>query len=368
MYPLHQPTFLMCPPTHFSVQYAINPWMKGNLGRTDKQLATEQWHALANALRECGGAVETIDPDPTLPDMVFTANVAAIVGDLAIQSHFTHAERRMEATHAARWLSGRGFKLAQLPEGLDLEGTGDLLRDFQLPLTWAGYGYRTSLEAHRVAAEALQYEILTLRLVNPRFYHLDVCLAPLTHGHLMYYPGAFDAASLEAIESRVKPSHRIVVGEDDALNFACNAIPCGDAVILHRASDRLKAHLAEAGYRVVEVDLSQFMLAGGSARCLVLPLLEPRLSPSGAKWHLKEAHVRLEGHLLDFSVLARALDLVTTQGCSFDVEEFKPGRRSRDISVARLRVIAPSEQLLAETTAALGALAELQARVEVGAV
>lgn len=362
---MNKPAFLMCPPRHFSVQYAINPWMKGNLGRTDREEATRQWNALGVALQQAGATVEAIEPDPLLPDMVFTANVAAIVGNRAIQSHFTHAERRAEAGHASRWLQGRGFEMSFLPEGLDLEGTGDLLRDFTRPLTWAGYGYRTSLEAHRVAAEALDYEIVTLRLVNPRFYHLDVCLAPLSFGHVMYYPGAFDAASLEAIESRVAPEFRIIVSEDDALNFACNAIPCGEHVILHRATDRLKAHLAEAGYHTVEVNLSEFILAGGSARCLVLPLLEPRLSPSGARCHLREATVLLEGHLLDFSLLARALDLVTNQGCSFTVEHFAPGRRNKDHSVAHLRVVAPSTALLAETTELLAGLARAESRVEV---
>jgi len=357
----------MCEPRHFSVQYAINPWMKGNLGRTSSAIAREQWDALRAAIIEAGGSVETIEPDPALPDMVFTANVAAIVGGDAVLSRFCHPERRREADHAARWLEARGLRVHRLPDGIDMEGTGDLLRDFARPFTWAGYGWRTSLEAHEHAARLLDYEIVTLRLVNPRFYHLDVCLAPLTHGHVMYYPGAFDAASVAIIEDRLPHEHRIVVSEDDALNFACNAIPCGDSVILHRASERLTGQLEDAGYRVVAVDLSQFMLAGGSARCLVLPLVEPRLSPSGARSHLRQAIVRLDGHLLDFSLLARTLDLVSGKGCSFEVLEFAPGRRSHDTSRASVRIIAPSRELLIETTDAIEQLANTHSKVEVAA-
>jgi N-dimethylarginine dimethylaminohydrolase len=352
-----RPRFLMCDPAYFTVQYAINPWMKGNLGRTDSTLAREQWEALRQHIEEAGGVVEVEHPDPELPDMVFTANVAAIVGRDALISHFTYPQRRREADHARQWLAGNGFTIHELPAGLDLEGTGDVLRDFQRPLVWAGYGHRSSLESHRVLAEALDYEVVTLRLVHPKFYHLDVCLAPLPDGGVLYYPPAFDDASLAAITSRVPEAQRIVVGEEDAVNLACNAVSCASTVILYRASATLRAAIEARGLRVVEVDLSQFLLSGGSARCMVLPLTEPRLPGARARHHLVETTLCVDGHLLDFGVLARILDLVVEQGCSFEVQNFEPGRRREDISRARLRLIAPSPAALEEATTRVNDLA-----------
>ena len=61
----------------------------------------------------------------------------------------------------------------------------------------------------------------------------------------------------------------------DAGNFACNAVNIGDRVILNKASDPLKARLMLAGFQVHEVELSEFLKAGGSAKCLTLKLSEP---------------------------------------------------------------------------------------------
>ena len=79
------------------------------------------------------------------------------------------------------------------------------------------------------------------------------------------------------IESRIPPHKRIVVDTADAGNFACNAVNVGDQVILNKASDPLKARLMLAGFSVHEVELSEFLKAGGSAKCLTLKLDEPTL-------------------------------------------------------------------------------------------
>lgn len=343
--------YLMCPPEAFQVSYAINPWMKGNLGRTDPKRARDQYDSLTEAIRSAGGEVFEIQQEKDLPDQVFTANVAAIVGQDALISYFAFEERRREADIACRWLKEMGFQIHQLPEGVAMEGTGDLLRDTENPWFWAGYGHRSSLLSHRAAAEALNYEIVTLRLGSQRFYHLDVCLAPLPRGIVMYYPGAFDDASVHLIETRVPQDKRIVVSERDALNFACNAISCGDSVILYRASEELKERLAEKNLQVIEINLDEFLLAGGSARCMVLPLDEPRLPEGKARHGLVSEELLLEGHLLDFSVLAKCLDHITANGCEFEVLEFRPGLKPRDFSKARLRVVAPNAALLSEVSA-----------------
>ena len=64
--------------------------------------------------------------------------------------------------------------------------------------------------------------LTSLHLVDPRFYHLDLCFAPLGGGHLLYFPEAFDAASLAKIEAAYGVDKRIAVSELEATQFACN--------------------------------------------------------------------------------------------------------------------------------------------------
>jgi N-dimethylarginine dimethylaminohydrolase len=69
-----------------------------------------------------------------------------------------------------------------------------------------------------------------------------------------------------------------VVDTEDAGNFACNAVNVGNTIFMNKASDALKSRLLVAGFKVNEVDLSEFLKAGGSAKCLTLKLTEPVFS------------------------------------------------------------------------------------------
>ena len=91
----------------------------------------------------------------------------------------------------------------------------------------------------------------------------------------MYHPPAFDEPSMQAIEKHVPAAKRIAVGEEDALAFACNAVNIDDKVVVNRATPAFVKTLAKAGFDVVQTPLSEFMKAGGSAKCLTLRLDEP---------------------------------------------------------------------------------------------
>ena len=265
---------LMCPPDHFTVDYVINPWMAGHESSLDIDLAKTQWQALRNTIEEYAEVAEIV-PQPGLPDLVFTANAGAVYGDKAIASHFMPHERRPEEVHYKKWFLDNDFDLLKLDEKIGFEGAGDCLFDREGPWLWTGYGYRTEIEAHAEIQKFFDVDLVSIKLTDSRFYHIDTCFCPLTGGFLMYHPPAFDFDSRIAIESRIPPHKRIIVDTMDAGNFACNAINVGDTVILNKASDALKARLMLAGFRVREVGLSEFLKAGGSAKCLTLKLLEP---------------------------------------------------------------------------------------------
>ena len=265
---------LMCRPDYFTVDYVINPWMAGLKSSLDIDLAKTQWESLRDTIGEYADIAE-IEPQPGLPDLVFTANAGAVYGNKAIASHFMPHERRPEEAHYKKWFRDNGFELLDLDEKIGFEGAGDCLFDRRGPWLWVGYGYRTEIEAHAEIQRFWDVDLVSIKLIDSRFYHIDTCFCPLTDGFLMYHPPAFDFDSRIAIESRIPPHKRIIVDTMDAGNFACNAVNVGDTVILNKASDPLKARLMLAGFKVREVELSEFLKAGGSAKCLTLKLVEP---------------------------------------------------------------------------------------------
>jgi N-dimethylarginine dimethylaminohydrolase len=248
--------------------------MAGNEDSLSLAKAKQQFAELGDTVSEFADVV-TLDPDPNLPDMVFTANAGVVYGNKAIASHFMPMERRPEEPIFKQWFRDNGFDLFELDEKIGFEGAGDCLLDRRGPWLWTGYGFRTEIEAHKEIEKYFDIEVISIRLTDERFYHIDTCFCPLTDGFLMYHPPAFDYDSRIAIESRIPPHKRIIVDTFDAGNFACNAINIDDRVILHRASEPLKARLMLAGFKVHEVELTEFLKAGGSAKCLSLKLTEP---------------------------------------------------------------------------------------------
>ncbi|MEO1202192.1 MAG: arginine deiminase-related protein [Pseudomonadota bacterium] len=265
---------LMCSPDYFTIDYVINPWMTNHAEPLDLGRAKDQWTELRDTIGEYADVV-TIDPQPGLPDMVFTANAGAVLGNRAIASHFIPEERRPEEPHFKRWFRDQGFELLALDEKIGFEGAGDCLHDRGGEWVWTGHGFRTEVEAHSEIARFFDREVVPLRLVEDRFYHIDTCFCPLSDGYLMYHPPAFDFDTRTTIEARVPFKKRIVVDTYDARRFACNAVNIGDRVIMNKASKPLKKTLAEHGFELIEVDVTEFLKAGGSTKCLTLNLTEP---------------------------------------------------------------------------------------------
>jgi N-dimethylarginine dimethylaminohydrolase len=269
-----RPTYLMCPPRLYDVNYVINPWMAGNVHASSRERAEQQWHQLYEALTEVAD-VELIEPQPGSPDMVFTANAGIARNGIIALSSFFHPERQAEEQHFRRWFQDNGYTILNIPRETPFEGEGDALFSTDGTRLWAGHGPRTTAASHHYLSKAWNVDVASLHLIDPRFYHLDTCFAPLENDYAMYYPQAFDATSLARIEAFYPPTKRIIINESDATRFACNAINIGHTIILNNISRELTDHLEAEGFNVVPVTLSEFLKAGGAAKCLVM-----RLSPS----------------------------------------------------------------------------------------
>jgi N-dimethylarginine dimethylaminohydrolase len=266
-----RPTYLMCPPRLYDVNYVINPWMAGNVHASSHEHAAQQWHRLYEALTEVAD-VELIEPQPGSPDMVFTANAGLERNGVVALSSFFHPERQAEEQHFRRWFHDAGYTILNIPRETPFEGEGDALFSTDGTRLWAGHGPRTTAASHHYLSKAWNVEVMPLHLIDPRFYHLDTCFAPLENDYIMYYPQAFDAASLTKIEAFYPFAKRIIVNEADATRFACNAINIGRAIILNDISRELTAQLEAEGFNVIPVTLSEFLKAGGAAKCLVMRL------------------------------------------------------------------------------------------------
>lgn len=261
------PQILMCPPVHYGIHYEINPWMN-TARQADHALAGEQWARLRALLVEAGAEIAEIAPVEGLPDMVFTANAGLIFGRQAVVSHFKHPQRQGEERYFRQWLDAHGYETLDSPADCSFEGAGDAL--FCGDTLYAGYRQRSDAAGHQAIGAMLGARVLPLELVDSYYYHLDTCFCPLAADAAIYFPGAFDDYGRRVIEANVP--RLIEIAEAEARSFACNAVVVSRTVVTNSGCPHLHEQLREAGFAPIATPLSEFVKAGGSAKCLTLRL------------------------------------------------------------------------------------------------
>jgi N-dimethylarginine dimethylaminohydrolase len=255
--------FVMTPPRFFAVDYAINPWMDTDTP-VDVALALAQWNQLRDTYLRLGHKVDLVAPIPGLPDMVYAANGGLILGGTAVVARFKYPQRQHESTAYADWMRSHGYTPVQTQHVN--EGQGDLLPVGEMIL--AGTGFRTDPRAHAEIAAIFCRPVVSLQLVDPRFYHLDTALCVLDESTIAYYPPAFAEHSLAQLETLFPDA--LVVDSSDAYMFGLNAVSDGRHVVHPAAAVGFAEQLRRAGFEPVGVEMSELLKGGGSVKCCTL--------------------------------------------------------------------------------------------------
>lgn len=257
----------MCAPTHYGLDYEINPWMSLQ-NKPDKSEAENQWNLLYHTLKDTIGVdVELISQAEECPDQVFTANAGLLRGNVAALSSFRHPQRQLEEKYFNGWFEENGYQVVRSPAGCSFEGEGDVLYAGETLL--AGYLKRSDICAHSWLSEALGCYVLSLQLTDDRWYHLDTCLCPLDAENILYFPGAFDEYACRVLNNSF---NMIAIEEQEALRFACNSVVIGKHIVMPAGCPLIQKVLKDKGYIVHSVEMSEFLKAGGACKCLTLYL------------------------------------------------------------------------------------------------
>jgi N-dimethylarginine dimethylaminohydrolase len=262
-------TVLMTRPEHFTVSYKINPWMEP-ANPTDTHVALRQWQTLYDTYAGLGFTIELVDPIAGLPDMVYAANGGFVLDGIAYGARFQYPERAPEGPAYMDWFAARGLRVVE-PVSVN-EGEGDFL--LVGDTIFAGTGFRSDTASHDELRRVFDREVVTLRLVDPSFYHLDTAFAVLDDqggpASVAYLPKAFDEAS-RAILARRFPD-AVIATDADASVLGLNSFSDGRNVVIANRAETFARDLALRGYTPHGVDLSELLLGGGGVKCCTLEL------------------------------------------------------------------------------------------------
>jgi N-dimethylarginine dimethylaminohydrolase len=265
--------YLVVPPDHFRVDYAINPFMN-TADQPDPVRARAQWEAVVEAIRSAGAVVEVLASRADSPDMVYAMNLGLVLqrpaGPVVVLSHMRFAERRQETETARAWFADQGAVLlstgsqgvgAHFEAGDAFAWRGDLV---------VAHGPRTDLLALKHLATDLDVRVHGVRTVHHAMYHLDLAFCPLDEDRAIVCPAAFDEPSGRRLLDLVPEP--LVISEEEALTFCANAVVVGRTVVAPACPDRVRTVLEAWGFEVVVVEVGELLKGGGAVRCLTNPL------------------------------------------------------------------------------------------------
>ena len=268
---------LMCPPDHFDVSEARNPYMGEKKGTVDRVRALAQWTSVREAFEALGRPVETLEPVAGFEDMVFAANqtltgLTPRMERVCFLSRMRHPSRQGEVPYFESWFKNKGYRIARVKDtAFSFEGMGDAAWHPGKRLLWGGHGFRTDPEVYEEIAKTFEIPVVMLKLVNERFYHLDTCFCPLTPEAVLIYPPAFDPDSLELI-LRLFP---IVLAADEreaSSKMPCNATVIDSTAVMQKGAETAIRHMKAMGVSTIEVETDEFLKSGGSVFCLQMHL------------------------------------------------------------------------------------------------
>lgn len=256
---------LLCPPDFYDIEYEINPWMHRD-NKVDKAKVQVVYKQVKDLYSSLGVEVFEIEPVAGLPDMVYTANFGNVVDGVFIRASFKYPERQKESDYAQAFFEKQfGYKTVSMPAGINFEGQGDLLTDGTR--YFFGWGKRSDRAAIEYLKKYISLPILDFETVNPYYYHLDTCFAPLRPDLVVINPKSFTETDLQ----KIRASFATVIEANDTDNkvLACNMVEIGSHIVVGAGiSAQLRNTLEGYGYTVHEIDTSEYIKGGGSMKCI----------------------------------------------------------------------------------------------------
>jgi dimethylargininase len=224
----------------------------------DLELARAQHRRYEETLRELGCHVESLPPEPDLPDSVFVEDAAVVLDELAVIAHPGAESRRPETQSIARALAPHR-ELAWIRAPGTLDG-GDVLCLGKT--VYVGLSLRTNASGLEQLREAVERHGYTVRGIPVgRCLHLKSAVTAVAGDKVLLNPAFLDARSFRPLE---------IIEVDAREPYGANALLVADQVVCSSSYPRTHERLVKRGLSVRLLEYSELNKAEGELTCCSL--------------------------------------------------------------------------------------------------
>jgi len=224
--------------------------------------ALVQHRAYCQALALCGLTLIELEPDPRYPDSTFVEDTAIVTENLGVITNPGAESRKGEVFSMAETLAQYYDQLDRIRPPGTLDG-GDVCqidRHFLI-----GISDRTNEEGAGQLSAFLGAAGFTSSHVDIRgidvLLHLKSGITYLGDGRLLVADSLTGRPEFDGYE---------IVGVPAGEEYAANCIRVNDHVLFAKGFPKLKATLNDLGYKLIELDMSEFEKMDGGLSCLSL--------------------------------------------------------------------------------------------------
>ncbi len=229
------------------------------LGLPNYEQAIIQHQSYIDVLTKCGLDVLVLEPCEEYPDSTFVEDVALITPNCVIITRPGAPSRRGEV-HEIEFVLKQKFKNIEAIEAPGTIEGGDIMMvgDHY----YIGLSERTNLEGAKQLIQILtKYGMSGSTISLKKVLHLKTGLSYLEENNLVVCGEFVNDSSL----GRYDP---IEIPEKES--YAANCIWVNDSVIIPLGYPTTKQRIKNAGYPVIETDMTEFQKLDGGLSCLSL--------------------------------------------------------------------------------------------------
>ena len=229
------------------------------LGRPDYKKALVQHERYRDALKECGLEVRVLSGNERFPDSTFSEDAALVTKECAIITNPGAISRRGETAEIKNVIEDE-FENIEEVTGPGTVEAGDIMM--------VGTHYYIGLSKRTNAAGAQQvigflekYGMTGSVVTVESVLHLKTGVSYLEHNNLI-------ACGEFLSKKEFQNFNMLEVAEDES--YAANCIWVNDRVLIPKGFPQARKTIENAGYRTIEVDVSEFRKIDGGLSCLSL--------------------------------------------------------------------------------------------------
>jgi len=237
----------------------INGLRSNDLRTPDYGLALRQHADYARALKQCGLEIVVVDADESYPDSVFVEDTALLTPACAIITRPGAVSRRGE-TESIRPVLEKYYEAVYEIKSPGTVEAGDIM--MVASHFYIGISERTNRDGADQLISLLENHGMTASVIALKdVLHLKTGVSYLENNILLAAGEFIHRKEFQAFNIiRISPSE----------SYAANCIWVNSNVLVPAGYPVTRDKISDAGYKIIEIDLSEFRKLDGGLSCLSL--------------------------------------------------------------------------------------------------